>query len=120
MFLRNIAKRILPIITAYQSSSIVIKTLFKFKKSLNPHVEETVGYNQCGIGHILMVCSAFDKYMGSDENKMGQCTEFLYTSTKPMIQLGGKFCRSVIFSLNLATPWISLSIIKSIIKRNLQ
>jgi hypothetical protein len=112
-------RNILPVTTVYQSSSIAIKTLFKFKESLNPHIGETVGYNQCGIGHILMVYSAFDKYMVSNENKMGQCTDCLYTrtSTKPLIQLGETFRRAVTFSLNLAQPWTLLSIIKNIIKQ---
>jgi len=113
-------KHILPIITVYQSLPISIKTLFKFKQSLNPHIEEIVRYNQCGTGHILMVHSAFDKYMVNYENKMGQCTDSLYTSIKPMIQLGGKFRRSVTFSLNLALRSTSLSIIKNIIKRDVQ
>jgi len=51
---------------------------------------------------------------------MGQYTDSLYTSTKPMIQLGGKFRRSVTFSLNVAPPWTSLSAIKDIIKRNIE
>jgi len=67
-----------------------------------------------------MLYSAFDTYIVNYGNKMGQCTDSLYTSINSMIRLGGKFRRSVTFSLNLASPWTSLSIIKNIIKRNIQ
>jgi len=48
-------------------------------------------------GQLLIYC-AFIKYLRKNGNTMKQCISFLYTSRKPMIQLGGRSC--IIFSLS--------------------
>ena len=53
-------------------------------------------------GQLLIIHSAFIKYVRNNENKMKQCISYLYISRKLMIQLGGRFCK--IFSLSLVPP----------------
>ena len=43
-------------------------------------------------GQLVIIYSAFVKYLGQNKNKMGQCIGCLHTSRKLMIQVGGKSC----------------------------
>ena len=54
-------------------------------------------------GQLLIIYSAFIKYLGKNGNTMKQCISSLYTSKNLMIQLGRKSC--IIFSLSLESPW---------------
>jgi len=54
------------------------------------------------VGQLLIIYSAFSKYLRKSGNKAKQCLSYLYTSRKLMIQLGGRSC--IIFSLSLVSP----------------
>ena len=53
-------------------------------------------------GQLLIIYSAFGKYLRKNGNAMKQCIISLQTSGKLMIQLGGRSC--IIFSLSLVSP----------------
>jgi hypothetical protein len=50
-------------------------------------------------GQLLIMHSAFIKYLRKNGNTMKQCIIYLLMSSKHMIQLGGRFC--IIFSMKL-------------------
>jgi len=52
-------------------------------------------------GQLLILYSAFVKYLRQNGNTMKQCISSLYTSRKLMIQLGGRSYTRIIFSLNM-------------------
>ena len=53
-------------------------------------------------GQLLIIYSAFGKYLRKNGNTMKQCISSLYNSRKLMNQLGGRFY--IIFSLSLGSP----------------
>ena len=53
-------------------------------------------------GKLLIINSAFVKYLRKHRNTMKQCFSYLQASRKPMIQLGGS---CIILSLSLIFPW---------------
>ena len=53
-------------------------------------------------GQLLIIYSAFVKYLRKTGNKLKQCIVYLQTSRKLMIQLGERSC--IIFSLSLVSP----------------
>jgi hypothetical protein len=72
---------------------------------LTPYAEEIIGDHQCGFrrnrsttDHIFSIRQILEK----NGNTMRQCISYLYTSRKPMIQLGGRSC--IIFSLSSVSP----------------
>jgi len=61
---------------------------------INVHVEAT--------GHLVMlICSAFVKYLRKNGNTMKQFINYLYTLRRLMVQLGTRFC--IIFSKSLVS-----------------
>jgi len=52
-------------------------------------------------GQLLIIYSAFIKYLRKNGNTMKQCISSLWTSRKLMIQLGGRSC--IIVSLSLGS-----------------
>jgi len=50
-------------------------------------------------GKLLIIYSAYIKYLRKYGNTMKQCISYLYSSSKPKFQLGGRSC--IIFSLTL-------------------
>jgi len=56
------------------------------------------------IGQLLIipVYCAFVKHLRKSGNTMNQCISYLYTSRKPMIQIGWRSC--IILSLSLVSP----------------
>jgi len=51
---------------------------------------------------LLIIYSAFIKYLRKNGNKMKQCIIYLLASSKHMIQLGWRSC--IIFSLRFVSP----------------
>jgi len=62
-----------------------------------------ISVNFDAAGQLLIIYSAFVKYLRKNGSTTKQCISSLHTSTKLVIQLGGGSC--VIFSLNLVSPW---------------
>jgi hypothetical protein len=52
-------------------------------------------------GQLLIRYSAFVKYLRKNGNTMKQCISYLWTSRKPVIELGRRPC--IIFSLSFGT-----------------
>jgi hypothetical protein len=52
-------------------------------------------------GELQIIYCVFVKYLRKNENTMRQHISYLYSSRKPMIQLGGRF--SIILSLSLVS-----------------
>ena len=82
------------------------KILFNILQSrLIPHAEEIIGVNQRGfrrnrstIEHKFCICQMLQK----NGNNLKQCINYLQTSRKLVVQLGGRSC--TIFSLSLGFP----------------
>ena len=51
----------------------------------------------------LLVHFAYIRHGGKNGNSTEMYTSYLRTSTRPMVQFGGRFC--IIFSLSLLPPW---------------
>jgi hypothetical protein len=43
-------------------------------------------------GELLIIHSAFVRYLRKNGNAMKKCSSYLQTSRGPVIQLGGRFC----------------------------
>jgi len=72
---------------------------------LTPYAEEIIGIVSVDFdaaGQLLIIYSAFVKYLRKNGNTMKQCIISLQTSRKLMIQLGGR--SYIIFSLSLVSP----------------
>jgi hypothetical protein len=51
---------------------------------------------------LLIRYSAFVKYLTKNGNTVQQCISYLQTGRKPVILLGGRFCKT--FSLSMVSP----------------
>jgi len=72
---------------------------------LTPYAEEIIVIINVDFdvaGQLLIIYSAFVKYLRKNCNKMKQCISSLYTSRSLMVQLEGRSC--LIFSLRLVSP----------------
>ena len=72
---------------------------------LTPYAKEIIGNHQFDFDatdQLLIICSAFVKYVRNSENTMKQCINSLQTLRSVMIQLGKWSC--IIFSLSLVSP----------------
>jgi len=71
---------------------------------LTPYVEEIIGVIKVDFDatvQLLIIHSAFVKYLRKNGNTTKQCLSCLYTPRKLMIHLGGRSC--IIFSLSLVS-----------------
>jgi hypothetical protein len=82
---------------------------------LYPYVEEIIWDHQCGFwynrstaDHIFCIHHIVE----TNWSKMGQYISYSYTSTKPVIELGGKYC--TIFSYSFGYPWNYLGWLKCV------
>jgi hypothetical protein len=72
---------------------------------LTLNVYKIIRHYQSGLQHNTSTTvrySAFTQYLRKNRNKVQQYISYLYTSRKPIIQLGENFC--VIFPLSLVHP----------------
>ena len=84
--------------TTYRSLSIFLLS------RLTPYAEEIIRDHQCGFhatGPLLIIYSAFVKYLRKNGNTSKQCISSIQTSRKLVIQSGGRSC--IIFSLSLVS-----------------
>jgi hypothetical protein len=98
--IRRAIKDIVLIIEAYYFSKVrtnfYLTYCFQGKLHVQGKLLGIVNMNIEATGLLLFIYSAFVKYLEK------QCTSYLYTSRKIMIQLGGR--TGIIFSLSLLSP----------------
>ena len=59
-------------------------------------------------GQLLIIYFAFIKYLRKNGNTMRQCISYLWTSRKPMIQLGGGVMYNILIEFGIPMKVVSL------------
>ena len=62
----------------------------------------TIGVDFDATGQLLMIYSAFVKFLRKNGNTLKQCISYLYTLGKLVIQLGERTC--ILFSVSVVSP----------------
>jgi hypothetical protein len=74
---------------------------------LTPSAEEIIAdHDFDATSELLVIYSAFTKYFRHSGNTMKLCINYLYTSRKPMLQLGQRCC--IIFQFGIPMKLVTL------------